>query len=823
MDNKELKKIIKNEIAPLLIGIRNDITEKTKRPLINKVEGVLLKGKPGYTPIKDKDYPSETTVFNFIKDNLPKRGREYWTDKDIKDIVGQVLSLMPSKDELKGKDGDNAVIDYTLVKELATPLISAKYAQLKAYVDDITDRLLKAIDENKIPELSAETIRTKLESLKGNARLDAKAIKGLEKYMSTFIATSGGGGGGGTSTGGGSQNLQEVTDIGSTTTNNIDALSFNSVALTATGSSTKFLAEDGTYVPVPTSGTLTYVLSSSNSDIGGYESMPSLTDYTAAALASIVTAGVSTTPTLLGTFATDVGFPNVTVIPAGLFAAHWETEKTAGSNNYYCYYEVYKRTAGGTETLLSTSDITTQTAVNTRVQQTATALLTANTTVLSTDRMVIKIYGVMLSATATITLYYDDTTDARFEMPSATVDATNFVPYTGATIDVNLGTKTITTPTVIGGTSTTSDLILRTTSGVGTTGADMIFQGGNNGATEFARFLNSGDFGVGTASPSVRFQVNTTVTPSTTVIGQYIVNATSGNNAGTAIRLGYAANTGSTVGISGYYNASTESGMFMGFGVGATTYMTLSPTGRLGLGTIAPTRALHISDTINNYQIRTGSTGVFNYDMGRNGSTGLFYFYGNQTGAVGYVFDGANGEAMRIDTSRRLGIGTGTIIGSRLQVNTVSSSIIGLIVQGATSQTASLQQWHDSASSPVASVGAGGEFTAASVTSNGNVAGVSGSFNDSISISTYLASGGLGLDTLNGTVGVQLAGPGYAGNFYDISNSLYVCDGTYAVNATGTSYLNGPIQTPAMPTADPADGQGTLWYDSMTNQVYRGT
>ena len=256
--------------------------------------------------------------------------------------------------------------------------------------------------------------------------------------------------------GGDTPNLQEVTDVGSTTTNNIDALSFNSVALTATGSSTKFLAEDGTYVPVPTSGTLTYVLSSANSDIGGYESMPSLTDYTAGALASIVTVGVSTTPTLLGTFATDVGFPNVTIIPAGLFATHWETQKTAGSNNYYSYYEVYKRTAAGTETLLSTSDITTQTSVNTRVQQTATALLTANTTLLSTDRMVIKIYGVMLSATATITLYYDDNTDARFEMPSATVDATNFVPYTGATNDLNMGTKTITASSLIttGGTQT---------------------------------------------------------------------------------------------------------------------------------------------------------------------------------------------------------------------------------------------------------------------------------------------------------------------------------------------------------------------------------
>jgi hypothetical protein len=64
----------------------------------------------------------------------------------------------------------------------------------------------------------------------------------------------------------------------------------------------------------------------------------------------------------------------------------------------------------------------------------------------------------------------------------------------------------LTTPLVIGGTGTTDDLILRTTSGVGTTGADMIFQGGNNGATEFARFLNDGKFGIG-ISPTSKFHV----------------------------------------------------------------------------------------------------------------------------------------------------------------------------------------------------------------------------------------------------------------------------------------------------------------------------
>jgi hypothetical protein len=66
----------------------------------------------------------------------------------------------------------------------------------------------------------------------------------------------------------------------------------------------------------------------------------------------------------------------------------------------------------------------------------------------------------------------------------------------------------LTTPLVIGGTGTTDDLILQTTSGVGATGADMIFKGGNNGATEFMRILNSGNVGIGSTAPAVKTVIN---------------------------------------------------------------------------------------------------------------------------------------------------------------------------------------------------------------------------------------------------------------------------------------------------------------------------
>ncbi|MBI2573981.1 MAG: hypothetical protein HYV78_01130 [Candidatus Wildermuthbacteria bacterium] len=67
-------------------------------------------------------------------------------------------------------------------------------------------------------------------------------------------------------------------------------------------------------------------------------------------------------------------------------------------------------------------------------------------------------------------------------------------------------TTSITDPLVIGGTGTTSTLTLRSTSGVGASGADIIFQVGNNGATEAMRILNSGSVGIG-VSPSYKLDV----------------------------------------------------------------------------------------------------------------------------------------------------------------------------------------------------------------------------------------------------------------------------------------------------------------------------
>jgi len=61
----------------------------------------------------------------------------------------------------------------------------------------------------------------------------------------------------------------------------------------------------------------------------------------------------------------------------------------------------------------------------------------------------------------------------------------------------------ITTPLIVGGTETTSDLVLKTTSGVGASGSDMIFKVGNNGALTVATFNYDGTATFGTGSGAI--------------------------------------------------------------------------------------------------------------------------------------------------------------------------------------------------------------------------------------------------------------------------------------------------------------------------------
>lgn len=93
-------------------------------------------------------------------------------------------------------------------------------------------------------------------------------------------------------------------------------------------------------------------------------------------------------------------------------------------------------------------------------------------------------------------------------------------------------TTNITAPLIIGGTGTTSTLTHKTTTGVGATGADHIFVGGNNGATEFMRILNDGKVGIGTATPGQALEINGSIKA-----GNFIYIGVAGTGTGGNFRI----------------------------------------------------------------------------------------------------------------------------------------------------------------------------------------------------------------------------------------------------------------------------------------------
>jgi hypothetical protein len=451
---KDLKQIIKNEIAPLLIGIRNDLEDNRKATLelgeeVKKksnleyeleVDDLDYKGQDGYNPVPDKDYPSEKTVFNFIKDNLPQKGKDYFTNKDIKDIIKEVFLLMPNKEELKGRDGQ---IDYSVVESLAIPIIDKKYKAFKKDLDFVTKEVFKAIEEKKIPELTASKIRDRLESLSGNDRLSAKAIKGLEKFVGVIVGQSAGGGGF-------IPTLQQVTDNGSTTTNTITSPAF----VTTGGTSDDFVKGDGSLdsniylTSEDLSSTLTIYPTTVASDIGGYFKLvttPLDPDYDEPAV-DVATGVISGTDQLIASLVTDAG---ILVGDLGIFTVTTigNIRKVGGATTSRAtfHFEIHKRDAGGTEELIAISSETTE-ITNTIYEQFFVTALFNDGTFLATDRIVLKFCGTKVGggSAPSYEFQFGGMTPVRTLIP-APVEAllSNYVPYTDATKDVDLGIRNI--------------------------------------------------------------------------------------------------------------------------------------------------------------------------------------------------------------------------------------------------------------------------------------------------------------------------------------------------------------------------------------------
>lgn len=138
---------------------------KISRTELIKIKGD--RGEDGYTPIKGKDYYTPEEIKEIKKEVTPVKGKDYFDGKDGKSIVGPRGPIGPRGPRgLKGEPGENG-------KSIKGPK---------------GDK-----GEDGSPDTPYE-IRDKLSSLRGNERLDAKAIKNLAKEMGSVTFTGMGGG-----------------------------------------------------------------------------------------------------------------------------------------------------------------------------------------------------------------------------------------------------------------------------------------------------------------------------------------------------------------------------------------------------------------------------------------------------------------------------------------------------------------------------------------------------------------------------------------------------------------------------------------------------
>lgn len=179
---------------------------------------------------------------------------------------------------------------------------------------------------------------------------------------------------------------------------------------------------------------MSFYLSGTASDIATYKKMLSTT-YTPKTTLS--TAGVINNQ-ILGNWATDIGIPNVSFLPAGEFELHLHAAKTAGTQVAKVYGELWEVDAAGVDIALVT---TTESSAALGATETENRLFYRNpnphTMTNSSSRLVMRIKANISGAgtAPTIALYYGDASDSFVLTPTplstANVYVNNSLTVTG--------------------------------------------------------------------------------------------------------------------------------------------------------------------------------------------------------------------------------------------------------------------------------------------------------------------------------------------------------------------------------------------------------
>lgn len=224
--------------------------------------------------------------------------------------------------------------------------------------------------------------------------------------------------------------------------------------ITATGNVTAdYYFGDGSLLTGIQQGTLNFFFHNETSDVSGSKILsfePNDTGEVA------LTATITANNQIIQNFTTESGIPGLTFIPEGLCHYHIHGEKTAGTKEVRIYYKKYILDSAGGYTLLDTSGFSN--------------FLTGSEAVLnvwdvhdeeilnSSDRFHISIIAEVSGAGTNpqIELNIEGNTASRLSLPGPVASTANFIPYTGAVKNVDLGSHNLTIDDTLRLTNTTT-------------------------------------------------------------------------------------------------------------------------------------------------------------------------------------------------------------------------------------------------------------------------------------------------------------------------------------------------------------------------------
>jgi len=225
-----------------------------------------------------------------------------------------------------------------------------------------------------------------------------------------------------------------------------------------TSTSTKVLTQIGSgsassppvWQPIPAFSTSTYYLTNSASDVSGYlaqTASPDSGSYT------VTASGLTAGNTLLKDWVTPVGQPGLSYLPAGQYEVNIHAAKTVGSLTAVIYGEIWEVSAAGVDIAkigtLTGAPVLSGTNVNYVIDFT---IGTVYNFASGASRVDTRIYtNVSGSGSApTVVLYYGGSNNSRMSIPYTSVNANNYVPYSGAVQDLLMGAYNVSATTFTG-------------------------------------------------------------------------------------------------------------------------------------------------------------------------------------------------------------------------------------------------------------------------------------------------------------------------------------------------------------------------------------